>query len=661
MATYNYIKVALLSQEDSKVTTEYTYPDNSDASWVATAGRPGTYLDYFLNARDAYIQWTEKDGNYFALVFRNPFATREGYHMIAIKVDAGFGMTGKQLVSVFQTLRKRLFEERRRGETTVDEILAECGVAEAGRSYDSWRISPSFVSREGAVACYRTYVSKLELENFLTFPRQQEYENYSRVIYVAATTSLRPGVELHHVTAPIRNIYTITAPEGVEISRPSASAGDRIMLTFSKKGFANIREAVIVGRPSLFATYDGATMIVKSAAECHLVFIKRIPLTVRSAKGGMVTGYTVSVNGRPVNTMEPYLEVTEEELNGRSSITIQVNSNNFETLKVEMTPSELSAEKSLELVLKPLEQGITLRLDFGEGRIFEQKISLEKNTPEYSQLHSGNFHGFRALKLTLPGAGETYNVDVRAAAKPKAPAFAKASSSNAQDSDAPSSDIQAPVFKRETRTEEPTPLETERRTRRRNNNLGMWIGAIVLICLIAGAAFYLRNQLSSTIGPDSEATEAIDSLANAVETVDVAEESVAEPAKTVEPEQAPTLSPAESHDIAYLNNAKEWRRDSLTSANGQALYDAIVEGDIPAAASNPYFSVAGRATNADAIKLIDMLWGAHATPTEKSNQRCMTKLKGQPIVLHDLYEDVARYRPADRNPEPRPGQETANP
>lgn len=648
MATFNYIKVVLLGQEGTRVATEFTYPSGQQNA--IDAGTPGTYLDYFLNAREAYVQWTEKDGNYFGLVFRNPFASRDGYHMVAMKIDAGYGLTGRQLVKALNGLRKQLVEERRANdEAVVDALLESCGVPKEGRAYDSWRIAPTFVSRRGAADCYRTYVSPLELENFLTFPRQQEYENYDRMIYVAATTSLRPGVELHHVVNPIKNIYTITLPEGVEASRPAAAAGERIMLTYQKPGFAHIREAVVVGRPSLFVNYDGATMRVKSAAEAHLTFVRRIPLTVRSAKGGMVTGFTVSVNGRPVNTMEPYLEVTEDELNSRSSVTVQVNSNNFETLKVELTPGELSAGSTLELVMKPLEQGITLRLDFGEGRIFEQKISLEKNTPEYSQLHAGNFHGFRALKLTVPGCGEIYNVDVRAAARPKAPEFAKAVA------EPRTAEVHAPTFERETPAE-PTPVEVERRTRRRNNNVGLWLGALFLVALLVGAGFFFREQLFSTIGAGSEATAAIDSLAIeevAEPVAEIVEPAVADTAvATVEP--VAQLDAAAARDVEYLNRAREWQRDSLATDEGRALYDAIVGGDIAAAASNPYFAVEGRATNPDAVKLIDMLWGAHGTPTEKSNQRCMTKLAGKAINLHELYEEVARYRPADANKEPRP-------
>lgn len=661
MTDYSYIQVALLSQEGSRTWAEYIYRNNGAApAWVADAGNPGAYLDYFLNAREAFVQWTTPEGNFFGLVTRNPFATRDGYYMVAMKVAAGFGLSGRQLVRALNALRKKLVEEKQLNDSAVADVLASAGVPAQGRSYDSWRIPPTFTAHPDAPLCYRTYVSALELENFLTFPRQQEYEAYSRVIYVAATTSLRPGVELHHVVSPIRNVYTIVPAEGVDVSRPAAAAGERVMLTYSKPGFTTIREAVVVGRPSLFVVYDGATMKVRTAAECRLTFVRRIPLNVRSAKGGVVTGFTVSVNGRPVNTMEPFLEVTEGELSGTNPVVIQVSSNNYEVLKIEKRPEELTSDATLDLVLRPIEQGITLRLDFGEGRIFEHQIALEKNTPEYSQLHSGNFHGFRAHRLTLPGCGEIYNVDVRASVKPTAPSFARVAPQAAE----PQIDMRPPADARQQSAPAPekpapTPVSMPRaddsdepeESGRGKMNVGLIIASVILIAVIAGAAWYFLGGWRPT--PDDPASPAVVELP--------ADSANALAGMAVLPDTTPVgaavtaVFPAEFEaDAAYLNSQGKWLRDSLKSDDGRALYDAITSGDIRGAALNPYYSVPGKATNQQAVKLIDMLWAALGTPTERSNVKCMTKYKDKAIDLHALYEDAAHYQPGERNSEPRP-------
>lgn len=660
MTLYDYIEVALVSCDGARTTTEFTYaPDGAYSDWAARVANPGAILDYFLNAREAYLQWTTKEGNFFAIIFRNPFATRDGYYMIAMKIAAGYGLTGRQVVRSLGALRKKLVEERRQSVEAVDEVFASYDIPRRGKAYDSWRIAPTFTERPGEPPCYRTYVSMLELENFITFPRQEEYSHYREVIYVSATTSLRPGVELHHVVTPIKNIYTIVCPEGVDSSRPAASAGDRIMLSYSKPGFATIREAVVVGRPSMFVNYDGATMTVKSAQECRLNFIKRIPLTVKSAKGGVVTGYTVSVNGRPVNTMEPFLEVTESELNSTSPVVIQVSSTNFEVYKTEMSATQLNAAEPVEIELRPIEQGITLRLDFGEGRVFEQQISIEKNTPEYSQLHSGNFHGFRAHRLAVGGRGEIYNVDVRSSVKPTAPSFTNVSAPRQPSQATAPAEPQKPAIERAVPTPEPAVAEPEppARRRRRAHNVGIILGVIIVVGIIAAAGYMLRDQWMSP----SEAFDPAEPTA-VVEPADIVDPSAAATAPEAidqQPEEpaVPAAAPADLADDRYLNSASSWVRDSLTTESGRQLYDDIVEGRIAEAAANPYFATPGRATNTAALKLIDMLWKSATTPTEKSNQRCMEKYRGKAIDLKALYEDAARYQPGEPNTAARPGSQ----
>lgn len=122
-----------------------------------------------------------------------------------------------------------------------------------------------------------------------------------------------------------------------------------------------------------------------------------------SAKGAPLNGYTITLNGRPVNTMEPCLVFLEKDLMPGEEVDLLVQSNNYRPLKLKKPTEEMLATEELELVMQPVEQGVTLRLDFGDGRVFEQQISIEKNTPEYNRLHSGNFHGFRAHRQADSG------------------------------------------------------------------------------------------------------------------------------------------------------------------------------------------------------------------------------------------------------------------
>ncbi|MCM1109863.1 MAG: hypothetical protein NC336_01495 [Clostridium sp.] len=675
MAKFRYIAVALSEQNNRSRSTILTYGDAaSDPSWQDTFPDAGQIFDFFLNARECYVQWTTQQGNFFSLIFRNPFASDGGLCMLTVMVEKGAALTGRQTLRALTSLRRKTIEEKQRSEAAVDDALSDAGVPVEPESFDSWRIDPTWHMKEHAAACYRTFVSVQELESFFTFPRQQEYEPYSRVIYVAATTSLRPGVNLAHIIQPLRNLYTIETPAGVESSRPAASSGDRIMLTYTREEFSPVREAIVIGRPSMFVVYDGARIRVRSAAECQIAFTRRIPLKVTSARGGNISGYTVSVNGRPVSTVEPYLEISEQDLRSSAPVSIVVSSTNFEPLKIERRADELRTDTPVECVLQPVEQGITLRLDFGEGRIFELTMSLAKNTPEYSQLHSGQFHGFRAHRLTVPGRGEIYNVDVRAAGKPVAPAF---------DNVAGQRQPEAPKIERAaTATETPADKPAEepqkkrhvdhaaaaegarRRERRWNNMIGMICGFILLIVVIACAIIYFFPSFASldfNRNRPSDVATTGDTTLVAVEAVTlIPVDSVAPVAEAETQTQPPVvmIPAADTGLVAYLNRTKVWDCDSLSLyPGGETLREAFSKGDLNALASHPYFATPGACTNPEAEKLIDMLWASYTSPTERSNQRCVSRMaaKGQ-IDLHELFEESARFQASEKNTLPRPGK-----
>ena len=79
-------------------------------------------------------------------------------------------------------------------------------------------------------------------------------------------------------------------------------------------------------------------------------------------------------------------------------------------------------------------------------------------------------------------------------------------------------------------------------------------------------------------------------------------------------------------------------------------------GDIQAVVSNPYFAIAGTATNARALKVAEYLWNAKGTLSEKSN---VSKLKDLSVDdkanIDQLYDQLSRRQPAQPNTEPRPG------
>lgn len=695
MATgqFDYIKVSLYGQFDNETRTEFRFPlEDNTLNPKLMIFNPVKVLEQFHNARECYALWSTPEGICYGLVTRNAFDPTSGAMLLSILVSNGIILSGRQVVAALGSLRKTVIEEGERSDEAVVRALTSANLPEhpivipelsnAAKLGDNTTEMPKGTG-------YRTYVSGSELDTILSFPLQEEYLKFRRILIIPATASLRAGSKLSRLTTPVTRSYLFVCPAGITATPPKADEGQRVTLTFTKNGFTPNREIVTAGIPSPYLRYDGSVIKVKTPGESGMAFTRRVRINVRSAKGGMINGYTINVNGRPVNTMEPFLEFNEHDLSSGRKIQIHVASNNFRPLKMEIDPSSLAGKEVIDLELQPLEQGIILRLDFGEGRIFEQEISIEKNTPEYSQLHSGNFHGFRAYRLSSQNAGEIYNVDVRSASKPTAPTFTNVSTANHSTG---SSGRQIPVFenltgnKSATRTapvaptvtvdtadkaadkaESDTPDEIkeekvvnniysdENEKKKSGNKLGIIIGvALSIALLILAVVFFLPgiNDGDET-GADTPAVTATTTDAGQPDAQSTTTDAPADAAAT--PAAPATPSADENADIAYLNANSVWELSALKSDKYRALFSAIQTGNIEDLVNNEYFSTKGRATNEKAIKIADLAWEAIGSYSFKPNVKALTKaVENDRLDLNKLYEQQMRCRPANPNKEPRP-------
>lgn len=123
----------------------------------------------------------------------------------------------------------------------------------------------------------------------------------------------------------------------------------------------------------------------------------------------------------------------------------------------------------------------------------------------------------------------------------------------------------------------------------------------------------------------------------------------------VEPAPATDDNALETADVDYLNSHTTWRRADLKSEKYRSFFDLFAAGNIKNIAEADYFATEGLATNRTAIKMIDMLWQAYKSPTQRSNELQLKKLKGKSeIDITALYTTLARYRDANPNKSPRP-------
>ncbi len=654
MSDYSYIQVALRGEVQGATRTIYSYPaagGTVDPGWNTNLVEPGAAMKRFLNASECYVVQSTPTGHYISLITRDTIHPDRGYAMISLLIDNSCSLTGRQVMAVFNNLKKSLIEEERHTDEAIDEALLSAGVPKEPVRIESWTYRPR-EEEPVADAAYRTYISVQELEAIFSFPDQPDYAAYRCILVVSATTSLRPGAKMPRITAQIRKQYNVICHDGVTASSTLVYDGDRITLTYSKEGFKPYTESVVAGTPSAYTKYDGSSILIRTAAQTGIRFVRRIPVRVISRKGEPLKGYTISVNGRSISTMDPYIDFTEKDLTPGEDVDIQVASNNYLPLKLKRKSEDVLSLDRLDLEMQPLEQGVTLRLDFGDGRVFEQQITIEKNTPEYNRLHSGNFHGFRAMRQVTEDNSEVYNVDVRITSRPVAPNFETAEPqadkpatapkfeniSDDTDEDKPVVDHTLPVSDPEISPDEEDEEErhADRTGRRRTIGIAVFLAAVVL-AIVAWIWFVPQG--------DNGPAETDPILSENTDTATV------KGAAPVAP-----MTPEEQAYADYLNSSAAWQLDKLKSPMGLSLAKAITEGDLNAFASNDYFAVTGRCSNAQAIEAVEMAWKAIGSPNESGNARRMrNSVKQGSVNLRELVNSMAKVRPSEKeNSAPRP-------
>lgn len=670
MAEFSYIHISLRGPAEGGTRTLFTYPaDAPDTpSWDTLMVEPGAAVKRFLNASECYVLQSSEAGHYLSLIARSG-ADPTAWMMVSVLVANGASLTGRQAVNMLANLRKCLIDDNDLREEAVDVALIESQVPRLPVELLSWTWTPPTPEEDAGTpdeAGYRTFMSPKELEQVFAFPSQPEYDRFRCVLVVPATASLRPGVKMPRITVPIRRQYTVECPEGVTVSADTVYDGDRLTITYHKEGYDSHKETVEVGQPSAYTKAEGPLLMIRTATQTGIRFVRRVRVKVVSVKGGDLRGgYTITLNGRLINTMTPYIDFTPRDLPDGEDVEIKVESNNYKPLKLVIPSAEILTSEELLLELQPVEQTVTLRLDFGDGRVFTQDITIEKNTPEYNRLHSGNFHGFRAHRQVTTDHSEVYNVDVRlinppvapnfdtgrdlhAASdgdRPRSPQFENISDDNPDDrpyvdTTLPTRDVAGEsdiTTGADDEAEEYAPVPLWRRK-------GVVAAVAVAVVVLIGSCFLFVGRGGDAAGDAGTVTG------------DSAALVAGDPVQPGVPAPAAPPTADEMADIEYLNSNASWQLAKLRSPMGTALAAALADGDLRAIADNDYFAVKGRCTNQDALRVVEMAWAAIGSPNESGNRRRVREAaKGGDIVLHKLMEAMAKVRPSENvNNTPRP-------
>lgn len=628
----------------------------------------------FDNLSEGYLMWGDERRAFSLFILSRDPSQPQPRLTVTLLMDRDILMPGRTIVNLLSDIKGRILD----GETLTADILDRM-IENAGFPAEPLRsLCDAWPTAETSGLCYRTYASGSELANLLGFPRQKCYEEYRGVLLTPAAASPTLINTIPQITTALDKSLFVVCPAGVSASAPRVDFSDHLTLTYSCPGFDSVSVMFEVGTTNRYVRINGPALLVNNARHAGIIFRRRIPYTVITVGGSPIDTYTILINGRTANRTEEGFEISNTDFeSGRVKIT--VSSTNFSTYSQEFTPESLEQAAPIHIVLEPESREILLRLDFGDGRVVEETLNIEKNTPEYCQLRAGRFHGFRAHRL-MGSTPETYNIDVKPSYAPAAPADGPRGTETIsaptalftptdKDADEPHGPV-APVVEKA-----PSAIHREEKRERRapeftnetiaSNHEGEETGSQTkdnrrfIIGLIGVVAFgllvwWIAGLLS---GKSADNADVADSAATAAQTAPASVEgSPAVPAAT--PTAAASLTPDENADIEYLNANKVWRESALKSEKYRALYTAFGQGDVDAIVGHDYFTAKGRANNRDAVRVADFLWEAKGSNQQRAQERKLKKLAGKSeINIHQLMDDIAKSRPteAEANKSPRPG------
>lgn len=652
---YISLSVAVASNPDTPTVT-YSYNDAPTVELPAMR----QVAQHFMSLNEGYLIWTAGTKRAFTFFLMDAEAT---YVQMAVTmmIDRDVLMAGRPIVGLLGAIKSRVRQGEALTDETIQRLIGQAGMPEQPlrSECEAWR------EITGDSVCCRTYTSGTELTNILGFPRQAAYDAYRGVVVVSASVLMADGAELPQITEPVDTALMVVCPDGVQASEQRVSFNDHLKVTYTSEGFDPVSVMFEVGTTNRYVRINGPALVVNTAHHAGIIFRRRVPFTVESSTGGQIETYTMLINGRTANRTEEGFEVSNLDFQEGGEAKITVSSTNFSSYSRTFTPQTLEEDSPLIIVLEPEAKDLVLRLDFGGGRVVQETLNIEKNTPEYCQLRAGNFHGFRAHRL-MGSSPETYNIDVRpttvaatqagtnesvaVAAEsvetesthqgPTAPVIEKAESAIHKEE---RTERKAPEFVNETLdfdSGEPTPSKPITEPRHIDYKK---VGFVALVVILAICAFWLIFRTSGS-GEEGNGADSLAADSVAAATAGQASAAVA------------AVTPEEQADIDYLNKAGTWKRAEVKTPKYQALFTALDEGDIDAFVGNDYFAVKDRCTNKKAEAIADYVWKAKGSPSEKANQKLMRAMKDkESIDLHSFGDDLAKKRPAEKvNDTPRP-------
>lgn len=295
------IRLAIKGQIGDDTKLGYTYPDKfnpalstSDDDWLHSVTDPRDARNF--DTEKVYAVWKSEQGNYYAIIVPSKYDTRNGRLMITLFTGRKIFSNGKIVIETLNTIRNivdgKWSDDHKSLNIQNEDIQKHILDAESFLSNGYNTVSQDKTNTK----VYRTYSNESELENFLKFPNQPEYNQYKRILFVpqdCIAKSPQVTANFREITGQIKVIYDISKPlpNGVRLSKSSYNFGESVLVTYHKDGgYIDVSKSFIAdGRDSKYAQYAGTEIIINGPEAAEILFERKIKFDIKSKSGKQIS------------------------------------------------------------------------------------------------------------------------------------------------------------------------------------------------------------------------------------------------------------------------------------------------------------------------------------------------------------------------------------
>ena len=517
-------------------------------------------------------------GTYYTLITPSCDDARQGFMSIIIVVKEGYRADGKTIFRLLNLLNERIHKAGKLpkvGEIVdvgVNHIIAEC-VKEAeiqcySHSPISWESKNLSHSPKTA---FRIYDTEDELCRYLNFINQPIYKDYRDVCFVRKSDSPIQSQEADLLSGELSVDYRCKAGgviDGSDISwiislgegHQDFITGASATVTYTRPGFKPIKKAFQVGKNSPYVTYEGDTIVVNPLLPSDK-FVKVLKVQLVDEEGQAITSAKLNISSSVKSSYSySYIQSSslfEAELDESSAIddiTITVNAPGYENKEKSVKYKDISSSgEPVSIFLKKKRNEVCIILSRSVVRDKEQERELAANDPTY--------HGIPLELKSEENGVRTYEVRKEYVQT----IIEKCQQRKKKGKKRPASEPEYDELQRDSLIDKCINFVYGHRR---------LVGLILTIFVVIAIVLIIRSH-----GSNKNVEWMLFGCSR-----DTSETSITE----AEPAEVFYNPSSEKDNLTYMQNNDVWKRDSLQSGTGKAIFEAITTGAFDDSQKNLY-------------------------------------------------------------------------